>query len=80
MRGRRNWPTPERVEADKRFIEQLKRGSLDEVIAGFTEYSKKTVAEMGGRALATMLGVISAMSRDGKALAATQYGDYAVVG
>ena len=77
VRGRQNWPTPERVEADKRFIEQLKRGSIDEVIAGFTEYSKMTVAEMGGRALATMLGVISAMSRDGKVLAATQYGDYA---
>ena len=77
VRGRHNWPTPERVEADKRFIEFLKRGAIDEVIQGFTEYSKKVVAEMGGRALATMVGVVSAMSRDGKAMAARQFGDYA---
>jgi 3,4-dihydroxyphenylacetate 2,3-dioxygenase len=77
VRGRHNWPTPERVDADKRFVDQLKRGAIDEVIAGFTEYSKKTVAEMGGRALATMLGVVTAMSREGKPIAATQYGEYA---
>ena len=77
VRGRHNWPTPERVEADKRFIEFLKRGAIDEVIQGFTEYSKKVVAEMGGRALATMVGVVSAMSRDGKVMAARQFGDYA---
>ena len=68
VRGRHNWPTPERVEADKRFIDFLKRGAIDETIAGFTEYSRKVVAEMGGRALATMVGV---------AAAARQYGDYA---
>jgi 3,4-dihydroxyphenylacetate 2,3-dioxygenase len=77
VRGRQNWPTPERVEADKRFVEQLKRGAIDEAIAAFTEYSRKVVAEMGGRALATMLGVASAMSRDGKPVLAQQYGDYA---
>ena len=58
-------------------VDLLKRGAIDEVIASFTEYSKKTVAEMGGRALATMLGVASAMSRDGKPVLAQQYGDYA---
>jgi aromatic ring-opening dioxygenase catalytic subunit (LigB family) len=77
VRGRQNWPTPERLEADKRFVEQLKRGAIDEVIAGFTEYSRKTVAEMGGRALATMIGVAAAMSREGKPIAASQYGEYA---
>ena len=77
VRGRHNWPTPERVEADKRFVEFLKRGAIDETIAGFTEYSKKTVAEMGGRALATLVGVTAAMSREGKPMAARQYGEYA---
>jgi 3,4-dihydroxyphenylacetate 2,3-dioxygenase len=77
VRGRHNWPTPERVEADKRFVEFLKRGAIDEVLAGFTEYSKKTVAEMGGRALATLVGVVAAMSREGKPMAADQYGEYA---
>jgi hypothetical protein len=32
---------------------------------------------MGGRALATMIGVAAAMSRDGKPMGARQYGDYA---
>jgi 3,4-dihydroxyphenylacetate 2,3-dioxygenase len=77
VRGRHNWPTPERVEADKRFVDFLKRGAIDEVIAGFTEYSKKTVAEMGGRALATLVGCTAAMSREGKPMAARQFGDYA---
>lgn len=77
VRGRHNWPTKERVDADKRFVEQLKRGYIDEAIAGFAEYSRKVVAEMGGRALATMLGVMGAMSREGKPMAGFQYGDYA---
>jgi 3,4-dihydroxyphenylacetate 2,3-dioxygenase len=77
VRGRHHWPTPERVEADKRFIEQLKQGFIDEVIAGFTEYSRNVVAEMGGRALATLIGVASAMSRDGKTMAARQFGENA---
>ena len=77
VRGRHNWPTPERVEADKRFVDLLKRGAIDEVIQGFTEYSKKVVAEMGGRALATLVGATAAMSREGKPMAARQYGDYA---
>ena len=77
VRGRHNWPTPDRIEADKRFVDFLKRGAIDETIAGFTEYSKKTVAEMGGRALATLVGVAAAISREGKLMAARQYGDYA---
>ena len=77
VRGRHNWPTPERVEADKRFVEQLKRGAIDEVLASFTEYSRKTVAEMGGRAIATMIGVVAAMSREGKPIAGHQFGEYA---
>jgi len=77
VRGRHNWPTAERVEADKKFVELLKKGALDEAIAAFSEYSRKVVAEMGGRALGTMLGVAAAMSREGKPIAARQFGDYA---
>jgi len=77
VRGRHNWPTAERMEADKRFVGQLERGALDEAIAGFGEYSRKVVAEMGGRALATLLGVVAAMSREGRPMAAQQYGEYA---
>jgi 3,4-dihydroxyphenylacetate 2,3-dioxygenase len=77
VRGRHNMPTPERIEADRRLIGQLVDGDLDTVTAGFTDYSRMAVAEMGGRALATLLGVLKAMAADRTALAGRQYGDYA---
>jgi 3,4-dihydroxyphenylacetate 2,3-dioxygenase len=77
VRGRHNWPTPERVAADKAFIERLKAGALDEAIAGFGDYSRLVGAEMGGRPLATLLGVLRAMAGDGATIAGRQYGEYA---
>ena len=77
VRGRHFMPTPERMAADHVLIEQLKHGSVDAAIAGFADYSRLTVAEMGGRALATLLGALKAMSSDGTALEGRQYGDYA---
>jgi len=77
IRGRENWPTPERMAADRRFIEQLKSGALEEAIGGFTDYSRFVGAEMGGRPLATFLGVARAMAAEGKPLGARQYGEYA---
>jgi 3,4-dihydroxyphenylacetate 2,3-dioxygenase len=77
VRGRHNLPTPERMDADQRFIEQIKRGAIDEAVAGFGDYSRLVGAEMGGRVLATMLGVARAMSAEGQTLAARQYGEYA---
>jgi 3,4-dihydroxyphenylacetate 2,3-dioxygenase len=77
VRGRENWPLPARIEADQRFVEQLKAGQIDEAIAGFGDYSKFVGAEMGGRPLATMLGVAKAMAAERGALAGRQYGEYA---
>jgi 3,4-dihydroxyphenylacetate 2,3-dioxygenase len=77
VRGRHNWPAPERMEADKRFIGQLKAGAIDEAVAGFTEYSRFTGAEMGGRILATLLGVLQALKGEGTPLAGRQFGEYA---
>jgi len=77
VRGRENWPTPERIDADKRFIDMLSRGAIDEVIANFADYAKAGVVEMGGRAIATMLGATRALSGDSGPLAARQFGDYA---
>jgi 3,4-dihydroxyphenylacetate 2,3-dioxygenase len=76
VRGRHHWPVPERVEADRHFIAQLKRGEIAAATGEFGEYSRKVVAEMGGRALATMLGVAGAMA-DGAHLEGRQYGEYA---
>lgn len=77
VRGRENWPTAQRVNADQALIEDLKRGELDKVIAGFPEYAKAAVVEMGGRAIATMLGATRALAAESGALAALQFGDYA---
>jgi 3,4-dihydroxyphenylacetate 2,3-dioxygenase len=76
-RGRHNWPAPERMAADKQFIEQLKAGAIDDAIAGFAAYSRLTGAEMGGRVLATLLGVVQALKSEGRALAGRQFGEYA---
>jgi len=77
VRGRHFMPTPERVDADRRLIAQLERGAVGEIVAGFGDYSRLAVAEMGGRALATLLGVTQALSDAGSRLEGRQYGDYA---
>jgi hypothetical protein len=65
------------MEADQIFIDQLKRGAVDAALAGFADYSRLAVAEMGGRALATLLGVAKALGEAGVRLEGRQYGDYA---
>ncbi len=77
VRGRQFMPTPERVAADRTFLGQLQRGAVDDAIAQFSEYSQVAVAEMGGRVLATLLGVLRAMQGEGTRLQGTLYGAYA---
>jgi 3,4-dihydroxyphenylacetate 2,3-dioxygenase len=77
VRGREHWPTKQRMEADQVVIDLLKLGDIESVIAGFPEYAKNCVVEMGGRAIATMLGAAGAFAADSGRLAALQFGDYA---
>ena len=77
VRGRHNWPTPERMAADRAFIDQLRGGAIDDAIEGFGAYSRLVGAEMGGRPLATLLGVARAMAADAGPLVGRQYGEYA---
>ena len=77
VRGRHHMPTPERIDGDRRLLAQLERGALGEIVAGFSDYSRLAVAEMGGRALATLLGVTQALSDGGARLEGRQYGGYA---
>jgi 3,4-dihydroxyphenylacetate 2,3-dioxygenase len=76
VRGRHHVPAPERAQADAEFIAQLERGAIDELASGFADYCRLTVAEMGGRALATLLGALQSM-REGLPLAGLQFGAYA---
>lgn len=77
VRGRHFKPTAEREALDQRFIDQLKRGAVDEAIAWFPEYSRTVVAEMNGKPLAAMLGALQALAEDCVTLAGEQFGGYA---
>ncbi|MEO8627448.1 MAG: hypothetical protein ABI612_05020 [Betaproteobacteria bacterium] len=77
VRGRHLMPSPERIAADRSFIDLLQRGAVNEAIAHFGEYNAIAVAEMGGRVLATLLGVLRAMQDGGGPLRGTAYGTYA---
>jgi 3,4-dihydroxyphenylacetate 2,3-dioxygenase len=77
VRGRHNWPTPERMELDRKMIALLCAGDLDRINAWFAEYSEAVKAEMGGRVLATLLGAMQALSAGAGRLSGRQFGDYA---
>jgi 3,4-dihydroxyphenylacetate 2,3-dioxygenase len=73
VRGPDRWPSPERVEADRKFIDLLLAGKIGEAKAGFPDYVQQVVAEMGGRVLALLLGAAEAM---GGKLETRTYGRY----
>jgi aromatic ring-opening dioxygenase catalytic subunit (LigB family) len=77
VRGRHLMPTPARIDADQILIDRLKRGAIEELIVDFADYSRATAAEMGGRVLATLLGVMLEIKNTGAALQGRQYGQYA---
>ena len=77
VRGRHNWPTPERREQDRRMIELLCAGDLDTINAGFVDYANAVKAEMGGRVVATLLGAMDALRAGGRRLSGIKFGEYA---
>lgn len=77
VRGRHNMPTPERVALDQRFIGMMTAGRVSDLIDWLPQFSKDSVAEMGGRVLATMLGCLDAMQREGGTVACEMIGGYA---
>jgi 3,4-dihydroxyphenylacetate 2,3-dioxygenase len=77
VRGRHNAPSPERREADARTIERLKAGDVAGVQRDLPLYAKTAAVEMGGRAIATLLGAAQALAAEGGALRGRQFGGYA---
>ena len=77
VRGREHWPRDDRLKLDQSVIERLKRGDIDQVIDGFQDYSRRSVVEMGGRAIATMLGAASSMKQQLPDCSGITFGDYA---
>jgi 3,4-dihydroxyphenylacetate 2,3-dioxygenase len=52
------WPTPERMDMDHRFVRLLQAGDLGTLRDWLPAFSREAVAEVGGRHLATLLGVL----------------------
>lgn len=72
VRGPELWPTGERVDLDRKFIDMLSEGHVAEAKRWFPEYTHAVVGEMGGRNIATMLGCLD----DRKRYKGKQYGAY----
>jgi len=77
VRGRQNWPTPERMEMDRKMIGLLCAGDIERIDAWLLQYSADAKAEMGGRVLATLLGALQALVAGSGKLSGRQFGDYA---
>jgi 3,4-dihydroxyphenylacetate 2,3-dioxygenase len=69
VRGPERWPRPEDQELDHRFARMLADGEYEQLWAWLPEYVATVEAEMGGRHLAMMLGVILEAGRRFTALA-----------
>ena len=74
VRGPAEWPTGERMDADHRFIGMLLDGKVKECWDQFPEYTRFVVGEMGGRALALLLGGLAATG--GTKWETAQFGPY----
>jgi 3,4-dihydroxyphenylacetate 2,3-dioxygenase len=74
VRGPAEWPSPERVEADKKFIQLMLEGKVAECWEWFPDYTKFVVGEMGGRALAFLFGGLAAMGA--QKFETAQFGPY----
>ncbi len=76
-RGSEKWPTPERIDLDKRLIGHLERGEVTLLLEWLPTYSREAVAEMGGKVLAVMGGALAALHTRIGALRGRTYGAYA---
>ena len=74
VRGPAQWPSPERVEADRKFIAMMMDGKLKDCWSWFPDYAEFVHGEMGGRALALLLGGLAATG--GTKWQSAQYGPY----
>jgi 3,4-dihydroxyphenylacetate 2,3-dioxygenase len=74
VRDPASWPTPEHAALDRSFMAMLREGRLDEARRCLAGYARETHVEMGGRNLASMLGVLDGVPAD--RLSGALYGEY----
>ena len=69
-----SWPTAEHQALDRRFVALLCAGKTGEARRFLDHYAAKAQVEMGGRNIATMLGVLGNIAAD--RLRGEEYGEY----
>ena len=62
VRGPDKWPSAEHQQLDARFIELLESRDIESAIEWLPKYAKSSVAEMGGRVVATFLGAAAGLN------------------
>lgn len=68
------WPTDAHQALDRRFMDMLRAGRLAEAWQFLDAYARETHVEMGGRNLASMLGVLDGVSP--ARLSGAMHGEY----
>jgi 3,4-dihydroxyphenylacetate 2,3-dioxygenase len=74
VRDPASWPTAENQARDRRFLELLREGRIDEAHHALESYAAESQVEMGGRNIATMLGVLDGLEPD--RLTGEEFGEY----
>ncbi len=75
-RGPELWPSEAMQRMDRRLLDLLCAGQVEELIAWMPTFSRDAVAEMGGRTLCGMVGAMAAMAEAAGAVSGKQYGPY----
>ena len=74
VRDPASWPRPEPQALDRRFVGLLREGRTGEAWRTLGGYARETAVEMGGRNIATMLGVLEGCAPE--RLHGEEYGEY----
>ena len=74
VRDPASWPTPEHQALDRQFVALLRQGRVADARRFLDGYAGKAEAEMGGRNLASMLGILDGIPAE--RLTGEEYGEY----
>lgn len=75
VRGPDKWPCDDHQQLDARFVELLESRDIKTAIRWLPEYAKSSVAEMGGRVVATFLGAAAGLNASNNKT--YKFGEYA---
>jgi 3,4-dihydroxyphenylacetate 2,3-dioxygenase len=74
VRDPASWPTPQHQALDRHFVSLLRQGRTGEARRALDAYAAETQVEMGGRNIATMLGILDGVAE--VRLHGEEYGEY----